>query len=401
MKQTTRGIPLSQNHRIPRNYWDRAPWNRWTFQNIRQLLPTTEVWRGNGDKWVLPEAKINLENLGFVSGNSPPTTIDAWLDSSFTDGFLVLHKGEIVFERYMNGMTERTLHLSQSMAKSIVGSVAGILMGKGLLDANARVTRYLPELKKTAWKGATLQQVMDMTTGVKYVEDYEAPDSDISVTDVASGWRTPPPETEFPECIWEQILGLVETTREHGTLFQYRSIETDVLAHCMERATGTHLAELISDELWQPLGCEESACFTVDRAGYPLADGGFNATLRDYARFGQMLLQQGMANGRQIVPAEWIKDIHNTNGDLFHAPYNLATPNGSYRNQFWIEDVNRKAFMARGVFGQKIYVDPEHHLTIVKLSSWPEFTSDERLRTALDAIHAIARTLNPVAYTAI
>ena len=142
------------------------------------------------------------------------------------------------------------------------------------------------------------------------------------------------------------------------------------------------------------MGCEESASFTVDAAGYALADGGFNASLRDYARFGQMLLEQGEANGRHIVPKRWIEDIHNADHSLFQEPYTLATPNGAYRNQFWIEDVEHKAFMARGVFGQLIYVDPEHNMVVVKLSSWPEFTSTPRLLTKLSAIHAIADYLS-------
>ena len=199
-------------------------------------------------------------------------------------------KGQIVFERYMNGMTERSQHLSQSVAKSIVASVAGILVGQGVLEPNEKITTYLPELKKTAWKDATLRHALDMTSGVQYIEDYDAANSDIALTDVASGWKPARPGLKAPACMWDQILSLKTRVREHGEVFQYRSIETDVLAHCMERVTQSRLASLISSELWSPLGSEENAYFTVDPAGYALADGGFNACLRDYARFGQMLM---------------------------------------------------------------------------------------------------------------
>ncbi len=185
-----------------------------------------------------------------------------------------------------------------------------------------------------------------------------------------------------------------EHVREHGAEFQYRSIETDVLAHCLERVSETRLAELVSRELWQPLGCEESANFTVDRAGYALACGGLNATLRDYGRFGQMLLQRGKVGDTQLVPADWVDDIQNADHSLFGEPYTRAAPNGAYRNQFWIEDVDRPGFMARGVFGQIIYVDPGDDMVFVKLSSWPEFTSVPRLVTTLNAIHAIGNALN-------
>jgi CubicO group peptidase (beta-lactamase class C family) len=237
-----------------------------------------------------------------------------------------------------------------------------------------------------------------MTTGVRYVEDYEALDSDIAITDIASGWKHPKPDFDTPSCIWDQILTLTEQLHVHGEKFHYRSIESDVLAHCLERVTGIRLAELVSRELWQPLGCEESASFTVDPAGYALACGGLNATLRDYARFGQLLLQKGKLGGNlgntQLVPADWIADIHNADHGLFGEPYTLAAANGGYRNQFWIEDVDRPGFMARGVFGQLIYVDPADDLVVVKLSSWPEFISTPRLLTALNAVHAIGEFVN-------
>ena len=394
MPKIMQGFPVLGDQRVPRDQWDRAPWNRWSFQNVRQILPTTEVWRGNDPVWDFRRDPQDLEQIEFVVDDAEPTTIKDWIDSSYTDGIAVLHKGELVFEQYHNGMTDRSLHLSQSMAKSVVATVAGILIERGLLDPAELVTAYLPELEATAWKGAILQQVMDMTTGVSYNEDYEAADSDIAITDFASGWKLPGPGVDAPVCMWDQILTLTKRDREHGALFKYRSIETDVLAHCLERVTQTRLADLVSRELWQPLGCEESANFTVDPAGYALANGGFNATLRDYARFGQMLLQQGAANDQQIVPSAWIEDIHNADHSRFGEPYTEAAPNGAYRNQFWIEDVDRQGFMARGVFGQLIYIDPEQQMVLVKLSTWPEFTSVPRLKSALGAIHAIGDFLN-------
>ena len=378
----------------PRQSWDRAPWNRWSFQNVCQIIPVTKVRRGADGPCALQYNPADLDRLEFAPTSSPSVAIQNWLENSYTDGFIVLHNGVVVLERYLNDMSETSLHLSQSMAKSIVGSVAGIAIGKGLLDPNEQLTKYLPELKSTAWNGATLRQSMDMTTGVRYIEDYEALDSDIAVTDIASGWKPPRPGITAPSCVWEQILTLKKSVRAHGVLFEYRSIETDVIAHCLERVTQTRLPELVSKELWQPLGCEQDASFTVDPSGYALADGGFNATLRDYARFGQMLLQHGKANNKQIVPAEWIADIHNADASLFKAPYMEAAPNGAYRNQFWIEDTKKKTFMARGVFGQLIYIDPDHDMVVVKLSSWPEFTSVPRLKTALSAIHAIADHLS-------
>jgi CubicO group peptidase (beta-lactamase class C family) len=248
----------------------------------------------------------------------------------------------------------------------------------------------LPELAATAYQGATLQQVLDMTSGVRFSEDYTDPYSDVGKVDVASGWKPAPNGGEgFPDHVWELILALTTRERPHGERFVYRSIETDVLAFCMERASGKRLPQLVSELLWQPMGAAESACFTVDRAGYALAEGGFNATLRDYARFGSLYLNDGVFNGRQIVPVAWIKATQTGNHALFGDPYTLTTPNGAYRNQFWIEDVSRSVVMCRGVFGQLIYIDAAHGIVVVKLSSWPDFLNLEFGIDTLRMVHAL------------
>ncbi len=388
------GFPVPPQSRVPRADWDRAPWNRWSFQHVRQILPTVGVPAKRGAAWVLGNRSAPLGGLSFGTVEGGESTISRWLDTSYTDGFLVLHDGDVVMEKYANGMRRDTLHLSQSVAKSVTATVAGILIGRSLLDPSRLVSDYLPELAHTGWQGATLRHVLDMTSGVRYIEDYEALDSDIAVTDVASGWKPPTPGLEYPDCIWDQILGLTVADRPHGQYFQYRSIETDVLAHCMERVTGTRLAELVSRELWKPMGAERDACFTVDSAGYALADGGFNACLRDYARFGQLHLAGGFANRRQIVPGEWIDDILNADPSLFHDPYTQASPLGAYRNQFWVHDSHRGIYMARGVFGQLVYIDRSHNMVAVKLSSWPEFVSTNRLIDTLQALECIGRALN-------
>jgi CubicO group peptidase (beta-lactamase class C family) len=374
----------------PRMDWDRPPWNRWSFQHIRELLPTVEVWRGNGHRHKLPRAERDLDALPVKDSEGGETTLAGLLDETYTDGFLVLKDGAVAYERYFNDMTERTLHLSQSMAKSVTGAVAGILAGRGLLDAAAPVTTYLPELAATGWRGASLQHVLDMTTGVRFSEAYTDPYSDIGQVDVASGWKPVPPGSDpafaWPAHMWELIARLGETVRPHGATFEYRSIETDVLAFALERVTGKRLAELVSEELWQKIGADESACFSVDPAGYALADGGFNATLRDYARFGQLILD----NGGGIVPAEWIEATRTG----AHGPrFSQSLPEGSYRNQFWIEDQRSRNLMCRGVFGQLIWISWDHRMVAVKLSSWPDFQNVAYSVATLAAMHRIADAL--------
>lgn len=396
------GSPPTDAHLVPHDDWDRPPWNRYTFQHVREFTATAEVWRGRGPASVLPERRQDLDRLGFQHPDGSHTTIERMLDATYTDGFLVLHRGAIVLERYCNGMTERTLHLSQSVAKSVTATVAGVLIGRGLLDPQAPVTDYLPELAATAYAGARLQHVLDMTSGVRFSEEYTDPHSDVGQMDVASGWKRVPADSptglRWPRHIFEQILGLTTLEAEHGSRFAYRSIETDVLAFCMERASGRRLPQLIAEELWAPMGAEESACFTVDPAGYALASGGFNATLRDFGRFGLVHLGLGLFGGRQIVPAEWILDTRRGAHGMFNDYGRTTLPNGLYRNQFWVEDARRETVMARGVFGQLVYVDPHHELVVVKLSSYPDFINAAHTLVTLAGVRAIGAALSiPIA----
>ncbi|MBX5087531.1 serine hydrolase, partial [Rhizobium lentis] len=146
---------------------------------------------------------------------------------------------------------------------------------------------------------------------------------------------------------------------------------------------------------WAPMGAEEDAYFTVDAAGYALGDGGFNATLRDYARLALLHLRGGEIDGRRIVPTEWIAGTRfDADPRLFGGIYQEVLPAGAYHNQFWIEDTARGVYMARGVFGQLIYIDPGADFAAIVLSSWPEFVSTTRTRTALTAVRAVREALS-------
>ncbi len=387
-----RGAPPLPGHRVTLANWDRPPFNRWSFQHVREILPTACVHRGDGPVSNLPGAPAGLEPLAFTDSEGEEQTIGGHLEETYTDGMIVVHQGHVVFERYYNGMTERTRHLSQSMSKSVCATVAGILIGEGALDPDAPVQEYVPEFAECGYRDATLGQVMDMRSGIKFSEDYTDPESDIAKFDFASGWKRQPEDYE-PNCTFDLIRGVAKD-RDHGGKFQYRSIESDVMAFCMERVTGMTLSELLSTRLWSKMGAEENADFTVDSAGYALASGGLNATLRDYARFGLVHLQMGHFNGRQIVPAEWIAQCHEGDHSVFGEPYNAALPDGAYRNQFWIESPTNRAYMARGVFGQLIYIDPDHDMVAVKLSTWPDFQNTRYSRDSLLALHAIADALS-------
>lgn len=372
---------------IPRGEWDFPPYHRWTFQHVREMAPTAQIWRGPGPVLPLPERKRDIDGIVFET-RVGRRTMAQYLEESATDGFMVLSRGEVVAERYMNGLKPYRQHLAMSVSKSVTSAVFGILVHRGLIDPQALVTKYLPELEGTGYRGATVQHVLDMTSGVYFDETYTTPGSHMQKLGQASGWFDVI-DPAWPMTVWQLVLQLTEQERPHGKAFQYRSIETDVLAFIMQRATGKHLADLISEELWAPMGAEDDAYITLDRGGFGLADGGFNATLRDFTRFALLLLRGGKAHGRQIVPAAWIEAIRNADHEIFGNKRQGALPRGAYRNQFWIEDPDSRVFMCFGIFGQYIYMDPESDFAMIKLSTDVDPVNDDRTADMLAAAHRL------------
>ncbi|MEO3479686.1 serine hydrolase [Phaeobacter sp. CAU 1743] len=366
------GFPPPPEKRPTLENWDLAPFNRWSFQNMRRLFPTADVRSGPGAAVPLPTALQDLSEVCFATSEGSRQSVGDWLWQSYTDGFLVLKSGAIVSEFYANDFHAEAAHLGQSVSKSVIGILAGILHGEGLLDLAAPLEEIVPELAGTGYAGCTVDQALDMLSGARFSEDYGLPGSDMTRVDIASGWR-PVRDGEIKPTIRDVILSLPQE-RAHGLSFSYRSIETDVIAWALERVSGTDLSVLLSDRIWRRLGCEQDGFFTVDDAGTALADGGFNASLRDYARFGHMVLNGGRAHGHQIVPEAWIDGIcAGADPSKFGAPYDVLSPQGAYRRFWWVHDPRRGVFMARGVFGQLIFIDRSADVVIVKLSSWPDY----------------------------
>lgn len=384
------GFPPPPEKRPTLENWDLPPFNRWSFQNVRSLIPTTDVFRGFGPEATLSEAPQPLDDLP-VTLDGEKLPLARMLARTYTDGFLVMHRGRVVFERYFNGMAPETLHLSQSVAKSVVGLLMGIIHGESRADLEAPLADVVPELANCGYADATLDQVLDMRSGVRFTEDYNTPGSDMTRIDIASGWR-PHGVGEGHTTIRDVVLTLPKN-RAHGGVFDYRSIETDVVAWVVERAAGEALAPLLSDRIWQKIGSARDAYFTVDTAGTALADGGFNATLRDYARIGLLALKGGRAGNAQIVPESWIDQMRQGDPSVFGAPWSLAMPNGAYRRFWWIRDAGRGDICAIGVFGQLIYVDFESRLVVAKLSTWPDFLMPELSKDTFSAIDTIRAAL--------
>lgn len=368
------------------------PQLRWSWSNFRQLMPTKNVWRGRGPSSVLRRAEQPLERLPLTTMDGRAINFDRALAETYADGIVVLHRGSIVFERYFGALEAHKPHIAMSVTKSFTGTLAGLMIAEGKIDPEARVTVYVPELSSSGFADARVSEVLDMTTGLAYTEVYTDTNSDIWAMRRANGMA--PPEPGAPPTSLLEFLTTQKKKGDHGKVFGYRTINTDVLAWILRRVTGTSLSELLSERLWQPIGAEEDAYFTVDRLGMEYGGGGLNTTLRDLARFGELMRNRGRFNGRQVLPADVVDDIARGGDPAKFAPAGYATlPGWSYRRQWWVSHDAHGVYMARGIHGQSIYIDPKAEVVIARYGSHPAAGNVANDPVTLPAFRAVARAL--------
>lgn len=376
------------------SYW-RFPALRWTVSNFRQLMPTVNVSRGLGPVAPLPVAlRGDIDDVRFTPlGSHQTMTWRQSLDANYTDGIVVLHRGRIVYERYFGVLKPDGEHGAMSVTKTFVGTLAAMLVAEGTLDASQRVDHYVPELAASAFGSATVRQVMDMTTGIRFREDYTDPNAEVWAHGAAGNPLPKPKDYTGPRTYYE-FLQTVKAEGVHGEAFHYRTANTDALGWILARATGKSVAQLLSERIWGPLGAERDAYMSVDSIGTPFAGGGLNTGLRDLARFGEMVRNNGTFNGRQVVPAAAVADIRRggSQANFAKAGYQLL-PGWSYRSMWWITHNEHGAFAARGVHGQALYVDPKAEMVIARFASHPLASNAANDPTSLPAYHALARHL--------
>ena len=368
---------------------------RWAFSNVRQLVPTTQVARGHRAVYALArDDRDDLDAVPFQPlGGSVAMT---WLDSlaaNYTDGIVVLHHGRIVYERYFGALQANRAHLAWSVTKSFFGTIAASFVEQRRLDPNSPVRDLVPELAHSGVGNATLRQVMDMTTALAYSEDYTDPQAGIWMHARAGGILPRPTDYAGPDSFYEFLVGLRQAG-PHGEAFAYKTVNTDVLGWILSRASGRTLSDLLSEQLWFQLGAEQDASLMVDRTGTEFAGGGLSCCLRDLARFGQMLLQEGMLNGRRVIASSVVEDIRTGADPRRFAPAGYVTlPGWSYRNMWWVSHNPHGAYCARGIHGQGVYVDPKAQMVIARFASHPKAGNMNLDPTTLPAYAALARHL--------
>lgn len=366
---------------------------RWTVCHFRQLMPNVAVDNGPAGVSEFPVAyDAGLDAVTFTPlGGGEEMTWDAAFHENYTDGILVLHKGRIVYERYDGCLTENTLHGAMSVTKSLTGLMAEVLIAEGQLDETVPMVDIIPELDGSAFATATVAQVLEMTTALDYSEDYSDPEAEVW-TYAEAGSPLPKPEGyDGPRSYFEYLQTVQQNDDAHGEVFGYKTVNSDAAGWLIARTTGMSVADYMSNRIWSRIGAEREAFYTVDSIGTPFAGGGFNATLRDMGRFGQLILQGGEWNGEQVIPSAAIDRIRQGGDpDVFaKAGYDLL-PDWSYRGMWWVSHDDHGAFAARGVHGQTVWVDPTADMVIVRFASNPVAGNAASDPTSLPAYRAIA-----------
>lgn len=385
--------PFGPERLVTLENWQDPPWNRWSFQHVRELVPSARIARPAVAR-VLAETPRDALSVAFATADGT-TTVGRFLEASQTDGFLVLHGGRIAAEHYWNAMTPETPHLLQSVSKSITATVAGRVVARGMLETDALVSEVVPALAGSSFEGATVRHLLDMRAGTRFDETYEDPASDVQTSDQVYGWR-PRTSPDLPEDALA-FFGTLVNDGEHGGAFRYRSVLVDVLASVLESACGKRFSELVSAEVWGPMGAEHDAEVTLDAHGNAMADGAISATLRDMGRFGLLYLPDDPV-GSAVVPPQWLADTVAGAPDgprAFREGENVPgfPPGSHYRNCWWVREPPQPMLCALGIFGQYVFVDAATDTVVVKLSSCPKSVDWESVECGVRAARAIGSAL--------
>ncbi len=328
------------------------------FQNMADHYPVMSLKKSNRPL-ILPERKY-YQPKGQFSFEGNQYDIKQYLTDTRTEGLIILHHDTIIYEEYYEDLEKNEQHISWSMAKSFTSALIGIYYEKQLFQLDDPVTKYLPDFKGTGYDGVSIRNLLNMSSGVGFNEDYGDFYSDINR--FGRAFAVGSPIREFAKSL--------ENARPQGTFNHYVSIDTQVLAFLLMEITGKSITELTQIHLWDPLGMEYDGSWIVDEDNIEIALGGLNASLRDYTKLGICYKNNGFLNGNQIIPSEWIKSSLLMDQDhLVPGKHNLSSNIHGYGFQWWIPVNNQNAYAMGGIYNQYVYIDPVNDIVIAKLSA--------------------------------
>lgn len=368
--------------------WRLTPHSRWAFQNVRELIPCAVVKAGTRSmpfptSIVDPVNRIDFSDIGIDH-------LPDFLEQCHTDSILVVARGRKVWQWSAAHFDPSKPHIVFSISKSITAMLAGFLVDQNLLDISKTLYYYLPGTKGGAYQDSTVQQLLDMTVAVDFDESYLDSSGDYQRYRKATGWN-PDDHVNPGPAMEEYLYSLARLSAQHGQTFRYRSPNSDLLGLLIERVAGLPYAQLLSTLIWQPMAAQTNGYITVDRNGLARAAGGICVTIDDLARFGNLVLNNGVVEGMTVIPPSWVENTFNTGNRKawLSGEFSQLLPEGCYHNQ-WYQVGNRdRCYMAIGIHGQWLYINPSTSVVIAKVSSQPEPVNDpldERLLKLMSKI---------------
>jgi len=347
------------------------PANRWSWQHMSHLYPTASLDKGAGAVSSLPVSLLNLDNLPVKVSDGQTFPLEQVLAKTFTDAFVVVKDGKIVYEKYFNGQNARSRHQMMSVTKSLSATAIYPLIKQGKINPEKKVTTYIPELAGSAWDDATVDQVLNMTVSLDYTEDYDDPNSGFNQYLQAMNLAGDNRESGGKKGMHTFLQSIKKGPGPHGQILFYATPNTDVLCWIAARVTGQPAYQLIEKNVWSKIGAERDAYILLDQYNTPFCGAGLNATARDLARFGNIMAENGKLNGRQIISPSFIATLQQGGShQAFNQSHFSRLPfmkNWTYKDQWWISSDH--AFAAIGIYGQTIYINPAEKVVIVKQTS--------------------------------
>nr|BFD42632.1 serine hydrolase [Pseudomonas sp. FFPRI_1] len=362
------GFPPALDKRVSKQNAFEMPNLRWALRNARAMSPTTGIRRAPSPLALEAGEPAALDQLKFSVGGQSLSLAD-YLHDSFTDGFIVLHRGKLVYERYLDSFDPQQPHIWASMTKSITGLLAAGLIAEGKLSPGAKLASYVPELAGTPFGEATLQENLDMQVAAQYPSQVP-PDIGLFA---AAGIL--PRQAGMPDNIYS-FLQVVSQPQPANTtpLWFYQNGSPEAVAWAMRRVTGKSWSELVSERIWSRFA-EEDAYTQVDALGTEMASGGMSSTLRDAARFAEAV-RRAWTDHRDVSPFAQAVQLAlqpNDNQALIANSAKAKSLAGyAYRDYWYQKNDGEGSIEAGGRFGQKIYINPKRELVIVKMSSAPD-----------------------------
>jgi CubicO group peptidase (beta-lactamase class C family) len=361
------------------------------FSNMADVIPSMTIARTGPVNEFGQAPQVLPDSFQFDGKNMK---MDDFLTLTSTTALVVIKDNDITYENYYQQTGEFDHRISWSMSKSFLSAIFGVAVEEGhIKDINAPVTDYVASLKGSGYDGVTIKNVLQMSSGVYFNEDYQDFNSDINRFGrvMALGGS------------FDEFAASLTSEREQGTYMHYVSLDTHVIGMVLRAATGRSIEDYFNEKLWSKLGTERDAIYITDSTGQPMVLGGLNLISRDYARMGKLYRDKGLLNGIQVVPAQWIEDSITPDAPhLMPGKRDTAASKMGYGYQWWIPATPKQEFMALGIYGQHIYVNREFNVVIVKNSADRQFMDNEYQHSdiAIEAYREIARSLNKGEQTA-